>query len=140
HHPFPGDRAQKQPQGLCDAGVPVDVPQRAAGVGHQREDETATGELAHPMVTVPAPPTTLAASTSVGSLQVRTGSPRRAAALPLIGTPGDPPLTVPRFDGGRWNAVPGGIGRCGGTLRATEPFVAAPCPSIRTSEEVSETS
>ncbi len=64
------------------------------------------------MLTVPAPETTALVSRSVGSLHDRTGSPSRAAALPLIVTDDEPWLTLPLLVGGFWNETPGGRGMC----------------------------
>ena len=67
-----------------------------------------------------------------GSWQVCTVSPMRAAALPLIRTVLLPPMMVPLLVGGTVNAVPGGVGRCGGLLLAALPMVAAGLPPIFT--------
>src|SRR3954451_3385223 len=69
---------------------------------------------------------------SAGSLQVMTVSPLRAAGFLLIMTVALPFWTVPRFAGGVWKAVPGGVGRCGGTLSAVLPTVAAGFPMMLT--------
>ena len=59
-------------------------------------------------------------------------SPARAAGLPLIITVLLPRMMTPRFVGGIWNAVPGGVGMCGGVLVAVLPTVAAGIPMILT--------
>ena len=100
HHALPGGGGEQEHQGLRDVVVPVDVAQRPARVGKDRERPAAADEVAHPIVTFAAPETIALVSRSVGSLQVRTGSPSRAAALPLIVTVVEPWLTVPLFDGG----------------------------------------
>src|SRR5579872_3692044 len=80
--------------------------------------------IAHPISTLPAA-TTVPAARSTGSLQVNALSPARAAGLPLISTVVLPCWTVAWLAGGRWNAVPGAVGTCGGTLLAVLPAVAA---------------
>src|SRR5579872_7470780 len=75
------------------------------------------------MNTLPAA-TTVPAARSTGSLQVSALSPARAAALPLIITVVLPCWMVALLAGGRWNAVPGAVGTCGGTLLAVLPVVA----------------
>ena len=69
---------------------------------------------------------------SAGSLQVVAISPLRAAAFPLIITLRLPTIIVPLLAGDFWNAVPGGVGRCGGTLSAVLPTVAAGMPVMLT--------
>src|SRR3954454_19272667 len=69
---------------------------------------------------------------SAGSLQGMTVSPLRAPGLLLMWTVALPFWTVPRFAGGVWKAVPGGVGRCGGTLSAVLPTVAAGLPMTLT--------
>jgi hypothetical protein len=82
------------------------------------------------MSTVPTA-TTCPAGRSLGSLQVRLGSPLRAAGLPLTKTVVLPSITSPRFLGGLWNGPPWGT--CAGELVAVLPRVAAGLPSKLTS-------
>src|SRR5262249_22142537 len=102
----------------------------------QRERPPAADEVAvavHPIITVAEPPTMVPVGAGAGSLQVSTVSPSRAAGLPSTNTVVDPIWTVPWFVGGMRNAVPGGVGKCGGWFSATLPMVAAGRPSMRTS-------
>ena len=62
---------------------------------------------AYPISTVPTAMITPSGA-SVGSLQVLTGSPIRAAAFPSKNTLVLPSSTVPMFDGGFWNGPPDG--------------------------------
>src|SRR5206468_1880144 len=88
--------------------------------------------MGQPTITVPTA-TTVPTGRSDGSLQVRALSALRARGLPLTFTVWLPSWTVALFAGGRWNAVPGAVGRWGGVLSAVLPTTAAGLPMILTS-------
>src|SRR5262249_32778457 len=84
----------------------------------------------YPIRTVPTA-TTVPTGRSAGSLQVRAGSPFRAAGLPLISTVGLPSTIVARLDGGLTKLPP--LGTCAGVLVAVLCWVAAGAPMMLTS-------
>src|SRR5438045_2619108 len=87
------------------------------------------------MMTVGTPgPTMLAVPGGTLFVQVITGSPTRAAGCPPISTLVLPRLTVPSLVGNApgAGAVPGAVGKCGGTFCTPLPITAAGLPPIKT--------
>src|SRR4051812_4575665 len=72
-------------------------------------------------------------SLSVGSLQVVTGSPRRAMALSSANTVELPSETLPSFDGALANEPTGAT--CAGWFWAVLPFTAAGSSSMNTDDD-----
>src|SRR6266581_4489506 len=85
------------------------------------------------MITVGTPgPTMVAVPGGVLLAHGMTVSPTRAAGLPPMSTVALPIMIFPSLVGGTAGAVPGGVGRCGGTFCRPLPSTAAGLPPIIT--------